>query len=540
MKQFKSFLIEKRKNHEQNQKEGIIDYLKLHKDELTSGRYFISFVYHPKLGLNPINKYDTPTGVYSYPLAYFYKAIVSYNTFSFIPYQNKAPYIYLFKANEVNGKRIISHGNYDEATFEKDFDILVQYLNKTIDLSKYNTSTYDNGELKNKIAYLSNVKNKLNKEHNSILSLINKVAALIKKSRYTKDINPFKDNAVSDAIQVLKTQLAELEALPENKRASKQVQRDINIINSLQKQLNFLNIQHNKFNKKDKLERLDNLIFRVSNQIEKLKEKEKTTDRMVKTHGIFVSSVDDNETNENIAMKKMEAFKTAADLDIKKKGINRKRFDIMIARLWFITFKLSEFISGVKKELQVNIWNDIFYNVLNIGGVIDNGAKFIHEAEPNQAVFFSKDMFSNVMLFKNTIYNIKKETPKVFYLGLSSTLDEVKEFLKDRLYSFFNDVDFLKELLDSSVKSLKNYFDNSVRHLTFAGKEETLKEIESRKEAIIGKNAWFVSMLRSNTQSANQFISKYGKDYYFKTIDDMVSDTIRRIENRHREFVKKY
>jgi hypothetical protein len=194
----------------------------------------------------------------------------------------------------------------------------------------------------------------------------------------------------------------------------------------------------------------------------------------------------------------------------------------------------------VKKELQVNIWNDIFYNVLNIGGVIDNGAKFIHEAEPNQAVFFSKDMFSNVMLFKNTIYNIKKETPKVFYLGLSSTLDEVKEFLKDRLYSFFNDVDFLKELLDSSVKSLKNYFDNSVRHLTFAGKEETLKEIESRKEAIIGKNAWFVSMLRSNTQSANQFISKYGKDYYFKTIDDMVSDTIRRIENRHREFVKKY
>jgi hypothetical protein len=149
-------------------------------------------------------------------------------------------------------------------------------------------------------------------------------------------------------------------------------------------------------------------------------------------------------------------------------------------------------------------------------------------------------MFSNVMLFKNTIYNIKKETPKVFYLGLSSTLDEVKEFLKDRLYSFFNDVDFLKELLDSSVKSLKNYFDNSVRHLTFAGKEETLKEIESRKEAIIGKNAWFVSMLRSNTQSANQFISKYGKDYYFKTIDDMVSDTIRRIENRHREFVKKY
>ena len=90
-------LFELRRNPEQNPKvagkQQVIDILKNMK-HTERGQYGISMTEIPKLGINPQSQYHTPLGIYFYPADYFYTIVSSGRE---LPFQDKAPYIQLFK-----------------------------------------------------------------------------------------------------------------------------------------------------------------------------------------------------------------------------------------------------------------------------------------------------------------------------------------------------------------------------------------------------------------------------------------------------------
>lgn len=417
MKQFKSFLIEKRKNPEQNPKEGLIDYLKLHKDEVLDGHHFITFVYHPKLGLNPVNRYDTPTGVYSYPLSHFYSKITDDGgSFSKIPYQNKAPYIYLFEAVEKDGKRIITEENYNEANYKKDVALLKNYLAKNIDFSKLvsmNKSVINTAYEKS--MFLERIKVKLNKELNnisfSLSSLIDTINGDEELEKPELDGNMSTDKYIDSAITLVNNKIASIEKslsslAPYEKGYGVYIKNKLEyyyaFLKRIMKLQQYLNDRNSK--KDEKRVKLKNELNRIGLQIQNYNKKIVAAEKLTNTHKKNVTNgmID----NIDMASAKVDEMEILAEEPFKRE-IFKKEF-YWSAKIWFLLFHLSDFISSVKHSLKTTIWNDLFYNVLNIGGIVDNGSKFIHVNEPIQAVFFSTNMMADKKIFRNVIYKTKE------------------------------------------------------------------------------------------------------------------------------------
>lgn len=97
--------------------------------------YFISFTDLDKLGINPKSSYNTPIGIYTYPLKESFKR---YNVHSFedvsktIPFGNTRPYVWLVKVKE--GKKILTLHAYTKEELTKDVQTLRDYYNKNKEL----------------------------------------------------------------------------------------------------------------------------------------------------------------------------------------------------------------------------------------------------------------------------------------------------------------------------------------------------------------------------------------------------------------------
>lgn len=78
-----------RRNPELNKKISIIDQLSPYKDDPS---YFISFTDINKIGLNPSTTYDTPLGIYTYPLKEIWNDFVN-NEIPFAGGSNLRPII---------------------------------------------------------------------------------------------------------------------------------------------------------------------------------------------------------------------------------------------------------------------------------------------------------------------------------------------------------------------------------------------------------------------------------------------------------------
>ena len=85
---------EARRNPEQNKKVSTIDQLLAIKEKHGTDNIFVTFTQIPKLGANPRSEYDTPIGIYSYPLQY-----VINNSIVDVPFAGNSPYIIVFKNN---------------------------------------------------------------------------------------------------------------------------------------------------------------------------------------------------------------------------------------------------------------------------------------------------------------------------------------------------------------------------------------------------------------------------------------------------------
>lgn len=121
MKTFKVFLLERSPEQLALSKDkSVIDYL-LSCDPKTT---YFTFTNVHKLGINPINRYyETPIGIYSYPLQYYFDSIKKTKDFSSIPFQSKAEFICVFIVKDTS-KRIIHFDSYSEDDFKEDLKSL--------------------------------------------------------------------------------------------------------------------------------------------------------------------------------------------------------------------------------------------------------------------------------------------------------------------------------------------------------------------------------------------------------------------------------
>lgn len=104
------YLQEARKNPEKNPKVNIISVLEPYKDK---SMYFIHFTDIPKLGINPQQKYDTPMGIYSYPLKEIWNKLITDR----IPFRGDSKYVFLFK---YTGDKYLDVSKYNASNYKKD------------------------------------------------------------------------------------------------------------------------------------------------------------------------------------------------------------------------------------------------------------------------------------------------------------------------------------------------------------------------------------------------------------------------------------
>jgi len=121
-------LTEARRNPDMNPKISAYEALKPYsKDE----RYFISFTQLDKLGINPKSRYETPLGIYTYPLSTIWEEYRVEQTRSLgkaVPFAGDSPYIWLVKVNP--GARFIEdmYSDYGSDYYDRDMRVLKNHV----------------------------------------------------------------------------------------------------------------------------------------------------------------------------------------------------------------------------------------------------------------------------------------------------------------------------------------------------------------------------------------------------------------------------
>ena len=68
MASFKKFLAERRRNPEQNPKTTPIDVVRQYAERKDVDKFYLTYTREQKVGINPKSGYNTPIGIYTYPL----------------------------------------------------------------------------------------------------------------------------------------------------------------------------------------------------------------------------------------------------------------------------------------------------------------------------------------------------------------------------------------------------------------------------------------------------------------------------------------
>ena len=89
--------------------------------------YYMSYTSIDKLGINPRSGYNTPIGIYSYPIEdRVVGGIIAADDLSRVPYMGEAPYIWIFKPKNADRGLIIR--DYVGEDYEGDVDLLYKYF----------------------------------------------------------------------------------------------------------------------------------------------------------------------------------------------------------------------------------------------------------------------------------------------------------------------------------------------------------------------------------------------------------------------------
>jgi len=86
----------------------------------------------PKVGINPKSHYNTPLGIYTYPLKEIWDRIENSGSLSDVPYQGEKPYIAIIRVRE-DAKFINDmYNEYDSASYDEDKKKLRGYFTPTV------------------------------------------------------------------------------------------------------------------------------------------------------------------------------------------------------------------------------------------------------------------------------------------------------------------------------------------------------------------------------------------------------------------------
>ena len=117
MFKFHEFIIEARKNPSQNPKISAYEALLKYKDD---PNIYISFTELPKIGIYPLSEYNTPIGIYTYPLKKIWPDIEKVKDTRKIPYGKDRDYIFVLRSK--NKKIFIEdmYKDYTDAMLKRD------------------------------------------------------------------------------------------------------------------------------------------------------------------------------------------------------------------------------------------------------------------------------------------------------------------------------------------------------------------------------------------------------------------------------------
>lgn len=120
MKTLTDFLNEKRRNPEQNPKISSYEALKKYKGRKD---IYISFTSINKIGINPHNKFGTPTAIYTYPLDAVWKMIERDKGVKGLPFAFDRKYIQVLQSSGAGMIQDISK-SYTKSDYNRDMDKL--------------------------------------------------------------------------------------------------------------------------------------------------------------------------------------------------------------------------------------------------------------------------------------------------------------------------------------------------------------------------------------------------------------------------------
>lgn len=126
-------LFEKRRGGNRNPKIGSSNIIKVLQNYSSRGGeyYYISYTALDKLGINPRSGYNTPVGIYSYPLVTEIMDNIEKRGLSGVPYMGEMPYIWLFRPKSNSRGLII--GKYSNRDLESDRAKLFSFVNRRDD-----------------------------------------------------------------------------------------------------------------------------------------------------------------------------------------------------------------------------------------------------------------------------------------------------------------------------------------------------------------------------------------------------------------------
>ena len=352
MRNFQHFLAEARKNPDKNPKISAYEALKKYKD---NPDIYITFTDLNKVGIKPITDYDTPNGIYTYPLKEIWKQnIDKYKNTWNIPYAARREYIHVL---EYNGKTKFLEDmskNYTKDDYNKDIvkikDIFFKRFNPKKYKSNLNINTYyivENGNNKTTFTkmYL--------KDYQYIIKNFNKLIDYLKKEIHTPYL------LSKEELDIEKNFKIEFFG-SDNTSELFNVFTDILLQN----------------NRKNKFERLFNVLKKDLAEIK----------------NNVIDAVNYFEGNNNVINDEM--FNTFVNNCIKEAKDKNP-----ITLMWYITGKIAQYSNNNQPSQE---WNNILRELGYVGMADKSGAGIIHPAEPIQAVFFSTKAINIVETIRNT------------------------------------------------------------------------------------------------------------------------------------------
>jgi hypothetical protein len=212
-------------------------------------------------------------------------------------------------------------------------------------------------------------------------------------------------------------------------------------------------------------------------------------------------------------------------------------------RLWYVTYRFSNYYGPQYGQNPIVTWNKLFRSI-GIDGVVDEGAGIIHEAEPTQAVFFSLAPLRVLGIVDN---KYSPETIKTQQQRGVDTQQMLALFKRDIARALkYDDIEILKPyLLRNKINPLGwdweilfRYIPQKLRYALYANPSKRKlyskmfwgsgKNLDPNEFEVAMKNNLLMLIHSSTTQSKNIEFIRQNKD---KILDALKSATTAELQD---------